>query len=209
MIVAKQIRSLFNPEQYQGWGMTRKYFEGWYFKVVNADETKAFAFIPGIGMDEAGNSHSFIQVLDGKKKKSEYHTFSSTLFVPSEKGFELSIGKNYFSVGRIILDLPSVKGTLEFSGIVPWPKPWYSPGIMGPYTFAPFMECNHGVLSMDHRISGHLEIDGEMIDFTGLSICLGTDQSFQQARYISEGFCSQNSMDHRHIHRLYRGNMVQ
>lgn len=167
MILTKQIRSLFNPEQYQGWGMTRKYFEGWYFKVVNATETKAFAFIPGIGMDEAGNSHSFIQVLDGKQKKSEYHTFSSSLFVPSVKGFELSIGKNYFSINRIILDLPAVKGALDFSGIVPWPKPWYSPGIMGPYTFAPFMECNHGVVSMDHSISGHLEINGELIDFTG------------------------------------------
>ena len=167
MILAKQIRSLFNPEQYQGWGMTRKYFEGWYFKVVNATGTKAFAFIPGIGMDEAGNSHSFIQVLDGSEKKSEYHTFSSSLFVPSAKGFEVSIGKNYFSSNRIILDLPAVKGTLEFSGIVPWPKPWYSPGIMGPYTFAPFMECCHGIVSMDHSISGHLEINGELIDFTG------------------------------------------
>ena len=167
MILAKQIRSLFNPEQYQGWGMTRKYFEGWYFKVVNATETKAFAFIPGIGMDEAGNSHSFIQVLDGVEKKSEYHTFSSSLFVPASKGFELTIGKNFFSTNRIVLDLPAVKGALDFSGIVPWPKPWYSPGIMGPYTFAPFMECNHGVVSMDHSISGHLEINGELIDFTG------------------------------------------
>jgi tocopherol cyclase len=167
MILVKQIRSLFNPEQYQGWGMTRKYFEGWYFKVVNATGTKAFAFIPGIGMDEAGTSHSFIQVLDGKEKKSEYHTFSSSIFVPSAKGFEISIGKNYFSGNRITLDLPAVKGTLEFSGIVPWPKPWYSPGIMGPYTFAPFMECNHGVVSMDHSISGQLEINGETVDFSG------------------------------------------
>jgi tocopherol cyclase len=167
MILAKQIRSLFNPDQYQGWGMTRKYFEGWYFKVVNATGTKAFAFIPGIGMDEAGNSHSFIQVLDGMEKKSEYHTFSSSLFVPAAKGFELSIGKNFFSTNRIVLDLPAVKGALDFSGIVPWPKPWYSPGIMGPYAFAPFMECNHGVVSMDHSISGHLEINGELIDFTG------------------------------------------
>ncbi|HWR74014.1 MAG TPA: tocopherol cyclase family protein [Bacteroidales bacterium] len=167
MIFVKQIRSLFNPEQFQGWGMTRKYFEGWYFKVVNATGTKAFAFIPGIGMDEAGNSHSFIQVLDGTEKKSEYHTFSSSLFVPSAKGFEVSIGKNYFSSNRIILDLPAVKGALEFSGIVPWPKTWYSPGIMGPYAFAPFMECCHGIVSMDHSISGHLEINGELIDFTG------------------------------------------
>jgi len=38
---------------------------------------------------------------------------------------------------------------------------------MGPYTFAPFMECNHGIVSMDHGISGSLVINGEEIDFTG------------------------------------------
>jgi tocopherol cyclase len=167
MILTKRLRSLFNPEQYQGWGMTRKYFEGWYFKVVNATGTKAFAFIPGIGMDEAGNSHSFIQVLNGTEKKSGYHSFSASLFAPAAKGFELFIGKNFFSTGRITLDLPDIRGTLDFSGVMPWPKPWYSPGIMGPYAFAPFMECSHGVVSMDHGISGHLEINGEQVDFSG------------------------------------------
>jgi tocopherol cyclase len=29
------------------------------------------------------------------------------------------------------------------------------------------MECNHGVLSLDHAIEGQLEINGETIDFTG------------------------------------------
>ena len=167
MILAKKIRSLLNPEQYQGWGNRRKYFEGWYFKVVNASETKAFAFIPGISMDEAGKSHAFIQVLDGIEKKSEYHTFSASLFRPSAKEFSLSIGENNFSSSRIVLDLPSVRGALDFSGMVPWPAPWYSPGIMGPYTYVPFMECNHGIVSMDHSIKGSMIINNETIDFTG------------------------------------------
>ena len=167
MILAKKVRSLFNPAQYQGWGSRRKYFEGWYFKVVNASETKAFAFIPGISMDESGKSHAFIQVLDGIEKKSDYHTFSASLFKPSAKEFSLSIGENHFSSSRIVLDLPSVSGTLDFSGMVPWPSPWYSPGIMGPYTFAPFMECNHGIISMDHSIKGSLTINNEKTDFTG------------------------------------------
>jgi len=167
MDLLRKIKSLFNPETYQGWGNTRKYFEGWYFKVVNAAGTKAFAFIPGISMDEKGNSHAFIQVLDGMEKKSEYHSFDSSLFKPSWIEFELSLGTNYFSSQRMALDLPSVKGSLTFSDTVPWPKPWYSPGIMGPYTFAPFMECNHGIVSMDHGISGNLVINGEEIDFTG------------------------------------------
>jgi hypothetical protein len=38
---------------------------------------------------------------------------------------------------------------------------------MGPYTFAPFMECYHGIVSMDHQIEGSLEINDEYVDFSG------------------------------------------
>ena len=55
----KRLNAFFNPEQFHGWGKKKKYFEGWYFKVVNADETKALAFIPGIAMDELGNKQAF------------------------------------------------------------------------------------------------------------------------------------------------------
>lgn len=167
MMTAKKLRALFHPEQYQGWGNTRKYFEGWYFKVVNASGTKAFAFIPGIAMDEAGKSHAFVQVLDGIAKKSYYHKFDASLFLPSVGKFDLSIGTNHFSSDSITIDLPSMKGSLRFSDLVRWPDKWYSPGIMGPYTFAPFMECYHGIVSMDHSIEGSLEINGQLIDFTG------------------------------------------
>ena len=63
-----KLHAFFNPEQFQGWGKKRQYFEGWYFKIVNADESKALAIIPGIAMDAQGNRQAFIQVLDGKKK---------------------------------------------------------------------------------------------------------------------------------------------
>jgi tocopherol cyclase len=152
---------------YQGWGVTRKYFEGWYYKVVNASGTKAFAFIPGIAISETGESHAFIQVLDGIQKSSEYLSFEASSFKPSARKFEVTIGKNYFSANSMILDLPAYKGNLRFSEIVSWPGRWYSPGIMGPYTFAPFMQCNHGIVSMDHAISGSLVINGEEIVFTG------------------------------------------
>ncbi|HEX7583256.1 MAG TPA: hypothetical protein VF373_01095 [Prolixibacteraceae bacterium] len=61
--------------------------------------------------------------------------------------------------------MPDLKGNLQFSGNVPWPNRWYSPGIMGPYTFLPLMECYHGIVSMDHVLKGHLEVDGEFLDF--------------------------------------------
>lgn len=161
----KRLHAFFNPEEFQGWNKKRKYFEGWYFKVVNPDETKAFAFIPGIAIDERGNKRAFVQVLDGKKKTATYHRFDAELFRPAPKKFLITIGENSFSENRIKLDLPGIKGELQFSGNVPWPKPFYSPGIMGPYAFAPFMECYHGIVSMDHRISGTIETEGVKIDF--------------------------------------------
>ncbi len=152
---------------YQGWGNTRKYFEGWYFKVVNASETRAFAFIPGISMNESGKKQAFIQVLDGRKKTAEFYPFEASEFIPSEKDFKVTVGNNFFSSGRIRLALPSASGELVFTGTKGWPNPWYAPGIMGPYTFAPFMECNHGIVSLDHSLSGSLAINGEETDFNG------------------------------------------
>jgi hypothetical protein len=164
-LILNKLHAFFNPEQFQGWGKKRKYFEGWYFKVVNATETKAFAFIPGIAMNEKGEQQAFIQVLDGKKKTAVYHRFEFSRFIPAAKKFSISIGENQFSEERILLDLPGIKGELGFSGNIPWPKPFYSPGIMGPYAFAPFLECYHGIVSMDHLIRGELFIENERVDF--------------------------------------------
>lgn len=161
-----KLHAFFNPEQYHGWGKRRNYFEGWYCKVITADEQHAFAFIPGIAMDTTGNKHAFIQVLDGKRKTAAYHRFDTNAFKPTPRKFEIDVAGNFFSAESIRLDLPGVIGQLHFSGNVGWPKPWYSPGIMGPFSFVPFMECYHGIVSMDHRISGNLSIHGKNIDFT-------------------------------------------
>ncbi len=164
MIRAK-IQSFFNPEQFQGWGKTHKYFEGWYFKVVNSDETKAFAFIPGIAMNRDGRKHAFIQVLDGKLQTSVNHVFEAVEFSPAPGIFNLNIGMNFFSEHQLSLRLPGIEGDLSFSDNIRWPKHWYSPGIMGPYSFTPFMECYHGIVSMDHSIKGQLKINGESVSF--------------------------------------------
>ena len=162
----KSLQALFHPDQFQGWGKNKRYFEGWYFKVVNAAETKALAFIPGIAMDTNGIKQAFVQVIDGKKRTAEYHKFDSSEFLPQSGKFEVAIGHNLFSNDTMKLDLPNATGQLQFFDPTPWPDSWYSPGIMGPFTFVPFMECYHGILSMDHRIEGQLTIQGETVDFT-------------------------------------------
>jgi tocopherol cyclase len=165
-MILRKIHSVFHPEQFQGWNRKRNYFEGWYFKVVSEDETKAFAIIPGIAMDSQGKRQPFIQVLDGKKRTAQYHKFGPDSFVSAGNRFEISIQDNHFSENQLSINLPEMKGELEFSGNVPWPSNWYSPGIMGPYSFLPFMECYHGIVSMDHSVNGHLIVGGESLDFS-------------------------------------------
>lgn len=166
-MIYKRFQALFNPDRYHGWGKKKRYFEGWYYKVLTADEKNAFAFIPGVAMDDEGKQQAFIQVLDGKKLTSRYHKFPINDFSSKSEVFSTSIDNNHFEGNRIELNLPKVKGILSFKNQVPWPNQWYSPGIMGPFAFVPRMECYHGILSMDHKIDGSMEIEGEKIDFSG------------------------------------------
>lgn len=166
-MIVNRLNALFHPEQYHGWGRNRRFFEGWYFKVVNASEDRAFAFIPGTAVDKKGTGHAFIQVLDGKNLTSSYFTFPRSDFHPQPEKFDIRIAGNRFTAASLELDLPGFSGKLEFSNQKPWPSRWYSPGIMGPYAFVPFMECYHGVLSMDHTVRGELEIKGNGTSFSG------------------------------------------
>jgi tocopherol cyclase len=36
---------------------------------------------------------------------------------------------------------------------------------MGPFRFVPFMECNHGVISMWHKVTGNIILNGEEFAF--------------------------------------------
>lgn len=154
----RRLRATWHPERYHGWGRTRRYFEGWYFKVVSADERHALAFIPGISMDAAGRRHAFVQVMDGTACRAHYHRFEAAEFRPSTDRFAVDLGGNFFSGEKIRLDLPGISGQLEHFHPTPWPKMLGAPGIMGWYGFVPFMQCFHGIVSLHHRLSGALEL---------------------------------------------------
>jgi len=162
----KRWRATWNPDMYHGWGRRKNYFEGWYVKIVDPTEQYAFALIPGILLGLDGRHHAFIQVLDGKKCTAQYHDFTIDDFQPSEQRYEVQLKNNRFATHRIELDLPELSGTLQFQNLHPWPKMLGAPGIMGWYSFVPFMECYHGIVSMHHEIEGQLEVYGKKIDFT-------------------------------------------
>lgn len=159
-------KSTWNPDMYHGWGREKQYFEGWYFKFADAESKHVFAVIPGISKDSQGRQHAFIQVLDGIACKASYHEFPAADFMPAQEGFHLQLGKNSFSARAMELHLPELEGSLAFTAPTPWPKMLGAPGIMGWYSFVPFMECYHGVVSLHHRLDGQLSVHGKQVDFS-------------------------------------------
>lgn len=109
--------------------------------------------------------------MDGMAGQVTYYRYPASEFQAPPGGFDLRVGPNRFTVDRVELQLESlertVAGALRFEGVAPWPVTWLSPGIMGWYAWMPFMECYHGVISLDHAIHGALTVDGAEIDLTG------------------------------------------
>ena len=161
--------NVFRPEVFQGTMQSRHYFEGWYLKHVSADHQHVFSFIPGISLI-SGDKHAFIQVIEGVTGKSWYVRYPVTAFDADRKHFRVTIGRSVFSGNGSEIDIEGeglkVRGNVHYIHPVRYPSSLFSPGIMGWYSFVPFMECKHGVVSVDHRLNGGLNFNGEEIDLT-------------------------------------------
>jgi hypothetical protein len=167
-----RIQKLLDPIAFQGSLEAEHYFEGWYYKLVDLSERHKLALIPGVSLDVAeGTSHAFLQIIDGATARTHYLEYPIDAFRPAEGKFAVELGGNAFTADQIRLDIDRddlrLEGELELGELVPYPSRLTAPGIMGWYGFVPFMECYHGLVSMNHRIRGELRIDGESIDFTG------------------------------------------
>lgn len=160
-----------NPAYFRGTHRRKRYFEGWYFKCISADRRHAIAVIPGMAIDPAGNRHAFIQVINAASGKTWYHHFPYEEFQAQTDRLEIRVGANMFDSHGLTLaiDRPEgrMTGRLDFSDVQPFPSTWYNPGIMGPFSFIPFMECYHAIIHLYHELHGQIEMDGEALDFTG------------------------------------------
>lgn len=161
---------LWKPQVFQGSLKKKKYFEGWYFKHVSRDLRHVYAFIPGVSL--AGpDSHAFIQVIDGITGTTDYLTYSLDEFRYDTRTLVVRVGRSVFSDHGIELDISGdiykVRGKIEYRNMVPFPGRFLAPGIMGWYSFVPFMECYHAVVSARHDLDGFLEVNSSTIDLTG------------------------------------------
>ncbi len=170
----RRIKNLWHPENFHlqhMLGRGQPCFEGWYFKLVDASGLQPYAIIPGVFLGT--DAHAFIQVLDGRAGSSAYHRFALEEFTADAGSFDVRIGRSRFTRQAIKLDIEAgetstgqaLKGTIRFGNWDGWPVTLTRPGVMGPYSFVPLMECNHGILSMDHTLSGELVVAANQTSF--------------------------------------------
>lgn len=160
---------LFRPQVYQGSRQSDRYFEGWYFKFVDRAGEQIWSVIPGVSF--SADSHSFIQAIHAGTGNSQYIRFPLEAFSFDRKELLVQVGPNRFTGDRVSLDLRAdnfqMQGELQLQQLHHFPVTLTAPGIMGWYSYVPFMECYHGVVSMQHGISGSLTVDGSEIRFDG------------------------------------------
>jgi tocopherol cyclase len=166
-------QKMHNPILFQGHLKKRNYFEGWYYKMVSPDGYYSLALIPGISLNK-DHTHAFIQVfmtINHTELMTKYLIFPIEDFKVQKDPFKLNISSNVFIKDGIDISIEdkdfSVSGKLEFEGITEIQTSFLSPSIMGYFSYIKFMECYHGVVSMNHSLKGKLLINDKEVDFTG------------------------------------------
>lgn len=157
-----------NPELFQGEKYLKTnshYFEGWYFK--NTNNKGGISFIPGININNE-NKKAFIQVITSHS--SYYINYDINDFHFNLFPFSIKIGNNFFSKEYISIDIEEEKQNIKIHGKIKYLNSqnintnFLNPNIMGPFSYIPFMECNHAILSMKNKTQGSICINDTIID---------------------------------------------
>lgn len=148
-------------KNFHGAGKRKSFFEGWYVKHTAGDQT--VALIPAYHVDENGKASASLQVIT--KENSYFIPYRSREFRAFIHQLRFSVGCNVFDKTGMSIDIATAD--LRMSGTVLYgPMTPIRGNIMGPFSGLP-MQCNHGIVSMGHRLSGSLTINGQEVDFTG------------------------------------------
>ncbi len=133
-------------------------FEGWYYKQHGADGT--VALIAARHADPSGAASASLQIISDA---GAWRSFFPASAIQMD-GPRIRLAGNSFSERGISLDVRAdglrAGGFLSFGPTVP-PRG----DIMGPFRFAPGMECRHAVASMRHNVDGVIEVNGKRYTF--------------------------------------------
>lgn len=155
-----------HPYQYLGKNKKGKYFEGWYYKLTTGDYS--IALIPGVAKGK--DPHGFVQFLDSNGL-SGYSRYSVDELEFNGEGYWIKAADNAFGGDGISLNINidgvTVKGRIDFTDKVDYPRTALHRGSMGAYGFLPFLSGYHDVIRIRQTLIGGLEINGAPVIFDG------------------------------------------
>ncbi len=115
MNLRRKIRETMRPDIFHGQQAKPPFFEGWYFKLANAAETRAWAVIPGIYRDtQAHPDQAFVMVVDGAGHDVAFHRYPVSGFRAADKHFYVQVGPNMYAADFLTFNLPGMSGQLRF-----------------------------------------------------------------------------------------------
>lgn len=145
---------------YHGFEKKTSFFEGWYLKHQNSQQT--LSLIPSVHINERGKKSALLQIITNNSAYSVAYSYSA--FCAAGSRFAVRLGNNDFSSKgvKLCINTPEVScsGAVTYNTLTP-PKG----DVMGAFRFFPFMPCNHGVLSLYHNLRGKITLNGEKYDF--------------------------------------------
>lgn len=165
----KNLSLMQKPELFQGENYLKSnnnYFEGWYFK--NTVNKYGISFIPGININ-SNEKKAFIQIITNDS--SYFVNYNIDDFEFNSNPFYIKVNDNFFSKDRIHINIKDSTQNLKISGNIEYSNNknintnFFSPNIMGPFSYIPFMECNHAILSMKNTCNGIVNINNNSIIF--------------------------------------------
>lgn len=141
------------------------YFEGWYFKAVDATNDLIVILIPGIS--SFSEKMGFLQYIIHYKQNT-YNGFLDYAIdeFKIDEPFRLTFPHGCISKEEIDLAFDEFRIRLHLSDFTPLKNTLLSPSIMGFFEYLK-MPCYHDIVSLTHKINGEVQIKDEQILFDG------------------------------------------
>lgn len=138
----------------------RAYFQGFYVK--QQSQNGALALIPARHIDATGQASASLQIITGRAAFRA--DFPADAFHADSNAFDVHLGSCRFSPQGCMLSVHTqdirLAGSLYFTRLNP-----PHGDIMGPFRFAPGMECRHQVVSLGHHVTGCVTLNGTAYRF--------------------------------------------